>query len=191
MELLLFVGQILLTALVGIVLLGCVFYLPYWLIKRHLLLTGRITETRSRQLNIIYLLGFSLFIAWQIYFAFYPANSFYEREFKEHTGIELPSSADIIDKGASYPDQFGDYESVAIIRFSPSDYEQLQKKIASNKDFEQDEKKEIGVTSTYRSIGTKISDGNIAILYANDKVHWFRIAFLQDGQTITFERSSS
>ncbi|RYY37724.1 MAG: hypothetical protein EOP46_01690 [Sphingobacteriaceae bacterium] len=59
-----------------------------------------------------------VYLTYSIYTAIYPDDSFYHEEFKTVTLREIPQSAEIIKKDASYPDQHGEYCSVALIKLS-------------------------------------------------------------------------
>ncbi len=59
---------------------------------------------------------------YSIYTAFYPTDNFYFEEFKEVTLRQVPESAIVIRKSASYPDMHGDYCSASLIRLSRQDF---------------------------------------------------------------------
>ncbi|MGY4539224.1 hypothetical protein ACVW0P_003658 [Mucilaginibacter sp. UYNi724] len=64
-------------------------------------------------------------LAYGMYTAIYPTDSFYFEDFKKVTSLEIPKSAEVIDKTASYPDFHGDYISCALIKLSKQDYKSL------------------------------------------------------------------
>lgn len=64
-----------------------------------------------------------------IYTAIYPGDRFYKQDFTEVTGVDFPDSGEILWKKATYPDQFGDYESLSIIKVSPDFYHSLPDKL--------------------------------------------------------------
>lgn len=187
------VGALVLLCICIVVgLAGGLIYLIYLPFKKRLIKSGRLTLTHSRRINKIYILVLFLFAASQTYFAFFPTNSFYKDEFKYNTGINLPSSADIIDKDSDYPDMHGDYWASAIIRLNKNDYDELKKDIAKKIDFEVDTTNQrIGITHKYDILTKDINTNSIDIVYSNSKKEWFKLAFLKDGRTIIFERSST
>lgn len=127
-------------------------------------------------------------VTFFIYTAFYPRDSFYEDDFTTHTGIKLPSSADILDKAATYPDFNGDYWSAAIIQLDESDYRKLKMKLSMTPYFiEVTEPQKIGITNSYYQLTKDIKESEIEVTYKNTKKEWFRVAFLTDKKRIIFE----
>ena len=123
---------------------------------------------------------------------FFPTDSFYKEEFNLNTGLDLPSSADIIDKSSDIPDFHGDYEASAIIQLDKDDYNKLKTKLSKDLNFKIDtSSQKIGVTQSYFGLTKNIKENQIEVVYGSIKKEWFRVAFLKDGQTIIFERSSS
>lgn len=82
----------------------------------------------SKKKKYLKVIGISLLIIapiwtiYEIYTAVYPTDSFYFEEFEDVTLREIPASAKIIRKTASYPDFHGDYASVSLIKLSSKDY---------------------------------------------------------------------
>lgn len=68
-------------------------------------------------------------IAFELYTAYYPLDSFFKNDFLTVTGIDFPVSGNFKFKEASVPDIHGDYTSCAVIEVSESDYEALRSKI--------------------------------------------------------------
>ncbi|MES2265542.1 MAG: hypothetical protein V4520_02200 [Bacteroidota bacterium] len=73
---------------------------------------------------LIILISVSFFV-YEIFTAIYPEDRFYFDEFKKVTSLEIPKSAEVLDKTASYPDFHGDYISCSIIKLSKEDYNAL------------------------------------------------------------------
>lgn len=67
-------------------------------------------------------------LAFNIYTAFYPMESFYRDEFVNVTGYKFPKSGKFKFKSASYPDFHGDYEACAVIEISEDDFQELKMK---------------------------------------------------------------
>jgi hypothetical protein len=143
-------------------------------------------------------IGFALFVltllllGYYIYSAFYPNDSFYERDFEKNTAMAFPATAVIVKKDATYPDIHGTYTSKAIVRLSPQDFQAVYQKLQVDPVFRDD-------TSSYHFLGETIEffeRENITI----DKIKNIRIGvreaqlkvgFVSDGKTIVFERHSS
>jgi hypothetical protein len=127
-----------------------------------------------------------------IYTAFYPTDSFYREDFESNTKIKLPDTAKILAKDASYPDQFGDYWSSAIIELDEDEYLNLQLELSKSENFAIDTtNQKIGITKEYNNLTENISENEIKIVYYNKNEQWFKVAFLKDKKRIIFERSSS
>lgn len=76
--------------------------------------------------------GFFLFIAYLVYTAVYPPDSFYLGEFSLATHQDPPSDAVVVAKDATYPDFHGDYRSFSRIKLSNSSYKTLLRKMRSD-----------------------------------------------------------
>lgn len=124
-----------------------------------------------------------------IYTAIYPLDNFYKQDFKEVTGIDFPDDGEIIYKTAGYPDQFGDYGSVSIIKVDKNFYERLP-----------DQLKEKGLTETDERTGSvefdkamnKIKDKRIEkefSLEVDGRVYYY-VALLSDKESIMVYRQS-
>ncbi len=56
-------------------------------------------------------------------------ESFYVDDYYEVTGMELPPDAEFVLTSATYPDQHGDYTSVAVIKMEGRYYEALRARL--------------------------------------------------------------
>ena len=166
-------------------------YLIYLPFKKHLLKSGKLTSSLNQKINRTYILLLLTIVCYSTYTAFYPPDSFYKEEFKYNTDVELPQSAEIIDKDSDYPDFHGDFAASAIIKLNEVDYAKLKTEIAELKNYEVDETREIGITQECRSLIKNISDSDMDIVLKKIDGVWFKVAFLKDKKTIIFERSSS
>jgi hypothetical protein len=61
-------------------------------------------------------------VGYLLYYSVFPDDDFYKTDFKEVTGLEFPADAKIISKTASFPDLFGDYTSVFMIKTNKDGY---------------------------------------------------------------------
>jgi len=72
-------------------------------------------------------------LAYGMYTAVYPTDSFYFEDFKKVTSLDIPKSAVIVNKTASYPDFHGDYISCSIMKLSKGDYQSLLNTLSKDK----------------------------------------------------------
>ncbi|RFZ92808.1 hypothetical protein D0C36_15545 [Mucilaginibacter conchicola] len=128
---------------------------------------------------LLIIAGITGFLTWNIYRAFYPGDAFYYEDFKKITFREIPPSADISDKSASYPDFHGDYCSASVIKLSPHDYNKLLNDIKTDKRFQ---KGEFGWSSASHDVLSRYKETDIAHGYQNDDEGY--IGFFKDGRTI-------
>ncbi|RVU01346.1 hypothetical protein EOD41_05115 [Mucilaginibacter limnophilus] len=75
------------------------------------------------------------YITYSIYTAFYPDDDFFFQDFKTVTLKDVPKSAKIIAKDASYPDHHGKYISVSLMKLSKHDYKKLLDQLTNDKNF--------------------------------------------------------
>ncbi|SDD53427.1 hypothetical protein [Pedobacter soli] len=124
------------TFLIALLLIVLVAMLPLLLI---VLISRKKLKKRLKYATILVLSIIQLWIFYSIYTAFYPEDSFYFEEYVTVVGKQVPKSAKIIDKSASYPDIHGKYTSVSLIKLSDSDYKILINEINKGKNFEETE----------------------------------------------------
>jgi hypothetical protein len=72
-------------------------------------------------------------LVYCMYTAVYPTDSFYFEDFKKVTSLNIPKSAVILNKTASYPDFHGDYISCSIMKLSKKDYNLLLDTLSKDK----------------------------------------------------------
>ncbi len=115
----------------SIVILGCLFFLTVILLPTVIayLLNRWFKRKGIKYIGLILLIVAPIWTAYEIYTAIYPTDSFYFSEFKTITGSEIPKSAMIIKKCASFPDMHGDYSSASLIQLSTQDYIGLLKEL--------------------------------------------------------------
>lgn len=88
--------------------------------------------------GIIVILSSIAFLFFNIYTAIYPLDSFYFDDFKKIASREIPNSASIIEKTASYPDFHGKYISCSLIKLSKLDYAKLLDEFNTDKSLVKD-----------------------------------------------------
>lgn len=134
---------------------------------------------------LVVVYGLIGFVLYNIYTAFYPTDEFFYADFKEVTLREVPKSAEIIKKTASYPDMQGNYSSISLMKLSKNDYQLLLRSILKDKKFT---KGYIIYSDFFDEVMDGISEKNIGrqlmgtpqTPYGNYRY----IGFLDDGQTI-------
>ncbi|MBD0254764.1 MAG: hypothetical protein ICV83_03510 [Cytophagales bacterium] len=87
----------------------------YWLVRR---------QGYNKRLRLLALVPV-LVAGYFVYTAFYPTEEFYREDFREVTGMEFPASGIIAYQSATYPDHFGDYTSVAVVKVDKAFYRRL------------------------------------------------------------------
>ena len=171
----------LLLILVPILIIGIPILLSIWIYR---IMKRKGVDSKWRILAIIPV----LIIGYFIYDAFYPSEEFYETDFKEVTGMDLPESADFEFKTAGYPDHFGDYTSVSIINVGTDFYKTMEKELQNN-----------GLSENSKRIGCAEMDAAQAELNGleierefskEDGDKFLYIAMLSDEETILVQRSS-
>jgi energy-coupling factor transporter transmembrane protein EcfT len=177
--------MILLLVLIFVVIIGVPIVISYFIYRW-------LRKTEFKKYAFIFpiiILGTLIFF---IYTAFYPTDSFYREDFESNTNLKLPDTAEILAKDASYPDQFGDYWSSAVIQLNEDEYLNLQLELSKSRNFAIDTtNQKIGITKEYNKLTENISENEIEIVYFNKNEQWFKVAFLKDKKRIIFERSSS
>lgn len=178
------------VASIVIGLMGAFLYLIFLPFKRYLLKSARITKAGIKKINTIYILILLSIAGFATYTALFPMDSYYKDEFKLNTGIDMPLSANIINKDCWYPDIHGKYWAAAIVKLNKNDYTLLNEKISKLNTFKIDTtSQQIGVTADYNLLTQGIKKDKIRVVFFNVKKHWFKVAFLKDRQTIIFERN--
>ncbi|CAM4389483.1 hypothetical protein [Zobellia nedashkovskayae] len=129
-----------------------------------------------------------IIIGYFIYDALYPSEEFYAYDFNEITGVELTEKAEFNYKTASFPDHFGDYNSVSIINVGPNFYETLIVKLSEN-----------GHSENGQRIGCNEMDKAKANLNGlkierefskEEEDKFYYVAFLSDKESVLVQRSS-
>jgi len=146
----------------------------------------------SKKKKYLKIIGISLLIVapiWTIYeiiIALYPSDSFYFEEFKDVTLREIPSSAKILKKTASYPDFHGEYASVSLIKLSPKEYKALL--MAMNNDKRIIKNGELIVSSEFDEVMGNLETDSIIHSFTrkipNEEDHYLYIGFLNDNTTV-------
>jgi len=143
---------------------------------------------KNARLKFLLLIPFILLIH-SIYSAIYPPDSFYRQDFKEVTGVNLPESAEIIYKTASFPDHFGDYTSVSIIKVEKLFYSSLDRELMIKGLTKTSEK--MGspeLEEALREIEGKKTEKEFSLTQARGVYYY--VAFLSDKETLLVHRVS-
>jgi hypothetical protein len=127
-----------------------------------------------------------IWLTYSIYTAIYPTDEFYYDEFKTVTLRQIPKSAVVVNKTASYPDFHGDYVSVSRIKLSKQDYGKLLKDIKADERLNKG--KVIGSAELDEIMGRTPAVSQIGSVFnrsvPNEEGHYLSILFLNDKQTI-------
>ncbi|MEL6614903.1 MAG: hypothetical protein AAFQ43_04150, partial [Bacteroidota bacterium] len=65
-------------------------------------------------------------VGWVAFRAAHPEPQFYVNLFERETGLTFPASGEVVDRGASVPDNTGDYCAEAVVAIEPADAERLR-----------------------------------------------------------------
>jgi hypothetical protein len=125
------------------------------------------------------------FFICNIYIAIYPNDDFYFDEFKSVTLNEIPASAEIINKSATYPDFHGDYCSIALIKLSKEDFKSVLNKIQNNHKLQPSKmmwSPEFEHVINYEEVSS-ISKGFVRQINGEEDEYRY-IGFLKDGKTV-------
>ena len=173
---------ILLIILILILIIGIPIGLSYF-INRILKKKGVHPKWRVLSLIPIFIVGYLIFEA------FYPSESFYEDDFKEVTGIDFPKNAEFEYKTASFPDHFGDYTSVSLIKVENEFYAELPNKLLKRGLSENIEK--VG-SAEMDKVKSKLNGRIIEKEYALEESGeiYYYVGFLSDKETLIIERIS-
>ncbi|OKS89585.1 hypothetical protein [Mucilaginibacter polytrichastri] len=154
------------------VLLGYLFY--RWLAKKG-----------YKKVAVIILCGVFGFFAYNIYFAVYPGESFYEDEFKNEAFRDLPKTTHFLKKEASYPDFHGKYGTAFLIEVSKDDFNRLESQLLDDKRFKREALHgSAEITDVMRDYNEKNIVTGLARDDDNDRRHYCFIGFFKDKRTI-------
>ena len=147
-----------------------------------------LTKKGVKYIGIVLLIIAPVWTAYEAYTAVYPTDNFYFSEFKKVTLQEIPKSAKILNKYASYPDFHGDYCSVSLMTVTTDDYLALLNELTNDKRIIKNEQGEIiGSSELYRVMGNLKADQIIHSFTRNiagQKDRYLYIGFFNDKKTI-------
>jgi len=127
-----------------------------------------------------------LIVGYFVYDAFYPSEEFYIEDFAEVTGLAFPDNGEFIYKTATYPDQFGDYTSISIIKLDKKFYDSLSQHLSS-KGFIEVNDRELISDNTLK----KYSDGYVIRTFNRELPEKnLSVGFISDNKTVIIERVS-
>ena len=130
-----------------------------------------------------------LVIGYLIYSGFYPSDEFYQEDFKEVTGLNFPERGEIIEKTADYPDHFGDYTSVSLVKVGEVFYKMLPDHLLEKGFKENDEKiSSAELSEVLNAIGDREIVRELSIL--KDGGIYYYVGFLSDKESIIVKRLS-
>lgn len=124
-----------------------------------------------------------LFIFYSTYTAIFPTDDFYYQEFKTVTLRQIPKSAVIVKKTASYPDFHGDYCSGTKIKLSKRDYNELLKEIKADERLHPGDM--LGSSELAEVMGNNPTN-QLSYIFnrsiANEEDHYLSIGFLRQSE---------
>jgi hypothetical protein len=131
-----------------------------------------------------------IIVSYFVYRAFYPNEEFYKEDFREVAGMDFPASGVIEYKWASYPDQFGDYTSISLVKTDKKFYTQLLQELP-NQEFRKPREDDFGLLE-YSLIKVELKDRKIEQEYILSKSSGlvYYIGFISDQETIIIQRAS-
>jgi len=145
-------------------------------------------KKRIKYVGIILLIIAPSWTIYEVYTAIYPRDSFYYSEFKEVTLRDIPKSAVIIRKDASYPDFHGDYCSASLITLSTNDYNSLLNDLTNDKQITLNKAGEIcGSEELDKVMGNYKKEqiiNSFTRTIPGEEDHYLYIGFLDDKKTI-------
>lgn len=153
-------------------------------------LTYRFIRTKNydKRLRLIALTPI-LILAYLIYSAVYPSEDFYRTDFTEGTGIELPEQVEFKYKSATYPDHFGDYTSISIIKVGREFYNNLPV-ILTEKGFIENGQNTHSIVFNKVLEHTDCLEVERGFSRQEDGDVYYYVSFLTDNETIIVKRLS-
>jgi len=124
-------------------------------------------------------------IFYVTYISIYPGDSFYNQEFKEVTGLNLPNSANILYKESSFAFN-GESCSAALIELNSKDYASLLQELKTNQKL--NDTIVIG-SSELNNMENKVRNKSIAYKFTKELItrKFYLIEFYDDNKTIIIE----
>lgn len=170
-----------------IIIVLIILLVAVWLVSKFLYKQIAL-RTQNKWLRMIPLLP-SAALVYILYTAVYPGEDFYKEDFKEITGLEFPHNGKILYKTASFPDQFGDYASTAVVRVSLSFYSELEDHLQQTITHNQ---KNEWFKSQFNSIAQKTVQQPIVryFYWQPEDGKYFGVGFLTDNQSVIVHRTS-
>lgn len=171
---------LILMAVMAVAILFAVSYGMYCLIRRWGF------DKRLRLLALVPV----LVVGYFVYTAFYPTGEFYREDFREVTGVEFPPNGVIAYQSATFPDQFGDYTSVSVVKVDKAFYRRLLGHLPGQ-GFTPPGPDDLGLLST-RQFEDALAGRTIAQEYSVEKSNGVvcSVGFLSDGETLVVQRAS-
>lgn len=96
----------------------------------------RLIPARLRnKLRLFVVMAIMIISGVVLYLAYHPNKSFFEEEWKNHTGLSLPQNYKLVARYADYPDFHGDYSAAVIFQFSDLEYNEIKQNLLSSAKF--------------------------------------------------------
>ena len=147
-----------------------------------------LTKKGIKYVGLFLLIIAPIWTAYEVYTAIYPTDSFYFSEFKEVTLREIPKSATVKNKDASYPDFHGDYCSASLITVSKDDYLSLLNELTNDRRITRNDAGEFTGSDELEKVMGSFKREQIIHSFtrriAGQEDHYLYIGFLDDKETI-------
>jgi hypothetical protein len=149
-----------------------------------------LTKKGYKKIGLVILATVAIWTVYSSYTAFYPTDGFYEDEFEYNTGLDFPTSGDILTKDASYQDLHGDYSATAFFKTDSKDFKQILAAIQKDSKFQLDT---IPFKFNLANFDTTIKETNFTKCYTlnrQDRNLIFTISFNDKDNLIEIQRDS-
>lgn len=149
-----------------------------------------LTKKGYNKIGFVILATVTIWTVYSAYTAFYPTDSFYKDEFKYNTGLDFPTSGDILAKDASYPDHHGDYSATALFKTDKNDFNKILVVIQNDNKFQLDT---IPFKTNLVNFDMTIKETNFTKCYTMNRQYRnliFTISFNEKDNLIEIQRDS-
>ncbi len=149
-----------------------------------------LTKKGYKKIGLAFLATVTIWTVYSFYTAFYPTDSFYEDEFEFNTGLDLPTTGDILTKDASYPDLHGDYSATARFKTDSKDFKNILTSIQKDSKFKLDTIPFKSNLANFDAIVKETSFNKCFTLNRQDRDLIFKISFNDKDNLIEIQRDS-
>lgn len=131
----------------------------------------------------------TLLLVYSVWTSLFPTEEFYEADYKEVMKLDIPSDARIIDKTATFPDNFGDYTSVFVIEMNANEFQKIETQLLNLK-FSEMQKDNHYSPETSQTLARVKHNISKHYNYTAQSGKDYYVALFDDGKTILVRRTS-